>query len=517
MVKRERTPAQIASLEKAHAASRDRRGGTDQAALKVLGSIAERLQFAGQHGVTFEGKRDIYAAAGYPQVLKADDYRKAYKRNGLVRRLTTLFPNATWRAGAELIEDDDPDNNTEFEESWMKLNVRTHAWDMLRRTDILSQQGRFAVLLIGAPGLMTEELPRMSKPEDIAFFKPYPETVVDIKDENLVGYPFDGSAVKFDPRYGQPNYYTFKKVAGLASVDIKVHWTRVIHLADEALEDPLYSDPRLGAVWNWVTDVEKVVASGSEAYWQKVVPMLQAKLQPGTMLPPGSEALIEAEIDKLVHGLRRWARTFGIDLEQVGGGEAAQFDKTLDALVGLIALSYGVPQRILLGSERGELASSQDAGSWDQQVGDRRQQFAETQGVRPLVDRLLQYGALTPPAVDTGYEVRWPETRDMSMEERLKLAGMAAQANSTNKETILTTNEIRDLILGLDALDEAEIRPVGPPDLAVARIGLRRAKLLRRARIAFERDAAGRIVGMVRKGGRIGSRGGKNGNARHTQ
>ena len=38
----------------------------------------------------------------------------------------------------------------------------------------------------------------------------------------------------------------------------KVHWTRVIHIAESTLENPIYGIPRLRPVYNRLMDIEKV-------------------------------------------------------------------------------------------------------------------------------------------------------------------------------------------------------------------------------------------------------------------
>ena len=294
-----------------------------RAALRSLTSVlAERLGFASQHGVTFEGKRDLYDACGYDRTLDPAKYWARYKRNGVARRLVNALPSATWRTGAELVEDDDPYVVTPFEQAWLSLAERLDVWNRMRKTDTLAQLGRYSVILIGAPGALTEELKRMSGPGEVAYLKHYGERDVEVKAEDLVGYPFTGrEADANSPRFGKPKLYTFKRLAGstvgggsIGGVTKKVHWSRVIHVADEAIEDDLYGEPKLASVWNWLDDLEKVTGSGSEAFWRRVQPMLQAKLQPGVTLQTPAEVEIETEIDELVHGLRRWARTTGIDI-----------------------------------------------------------------------------------------------------------------------------------------------------------------------------------------------------------
>jgi len=441
-----------------------------QAVLKQLGAIHDRLSFASLHGFGFEGKRDYYTALGYTRTITPELYWDRYRRNGVARRLVNALPNATWRSGADLVQDDNVDIVTPFEAAWIEFAARTRAWDRMRKGDILSQLGRFSVLLLGYPGALGGEA-KKTKPGSVAYIKQFSELRVKVQDGDL-----DND--RLSPRFGQPSRYQFTKLlkSNGTSGSQFVHWNRVIHIADEAVEEDEWGEPMLASVWNWLDDLEKVAGAGSEAFWRRVQPMLAAALDPGTVLKTGDEALIEEEIDKLVHGLRRWVRLSGVKLDEVGSSDVAQFDRQIDALISLIVTPYGIPKRIFMGSEMGDLASSQDRGNWGQNIRDRRRQFAESVILRPLVERLQLLGQLPP--TPESYEVRWPDVQDLDLSERLDLAAKAAKANADQGEQIITTNEIRDNILDYDPLEEDEL--VAMPDVADAQqlaARLREAKL----------------------------------------
>jgi hypothetical protein len=126
-----------------------------------------------------------------------------------------------------------------------------------------------------------------------------------------------------------------------------------------------------------------------------------------------------------------------------------------------------MPKRILTGSEMGELASSQDRDNWKDQVNGRQTQYAGPYIVRPLVDRLIAYGYLPPPAkgVDE-YEVTWPHMQVMTDAEKADGALKWAQTNQTMGEVVYTNDEIREHWQGFEPLDDEEKKPpepVAPP------------------------------------------------------
>ena len=77
-----------------------------------------------------------------------------------------------------------------------------------------------------------------------------------------------------------------------------------------------------------------------------------------------------------------------------------------DVYLKMISAGTGIPLRILTGSERGELASSQDEANWASVIEARRTRYAEPLILRPLVNRLLWAGAL-PQAQGGIYAVNW--------------------------------------------------------------------------------------------------------------
>jgi hypothetical protein len=173
-------------------------------------------------------------------------------------------------------------------------------------------------------------------------------------------------------------------------------------------------------------------------------------------ITPGSveEKELRAQVDEYVHKMRRVLRTRGIKAT-VLGSDVADFRSPVLALISLIAGSAKIPQRILLGSERGELSSTQDRFNWDNRIRDRRLEYAGPFVVRQFVDRCIAVGILPSPAQ---YDVRWPEIKNLDDVQRADVALKYARVNEANKSVVITEDEIRDRIL--------ELPPLTPEQLA---------------------------------------------------
>lgn len=416
--------------------------------VRAASELVDRAQLAAQAGITFGGSRDLYDALGYKRLLTVADFRDRYKRGGIGARIVEAFPRATWRGGIEIVEDEDPEIITDFEEQFEEFAKRLNIWSVFNRADVLAGLGRYSVIVIGTKGNLNEELPRMSSSDDILYLGAYCEDEASIS-------AFEENAE--NPRYGLPTVYKIRRSSGnnKLSIDRNVHWTRVIHVADNLLDDRIYGASRLERVWNDLDNLDKVVGGGSEAFWLRV--------HRGTVFSIAKDLKAsEPELEKmrtmaedLAHQMRRSVAARGLEVTELGS-DVSNFNSQVEALISLISGATQIPQRILLGSERGELASTQDKENWNVRVQDRRQEFAEPI-VRGFIDRLIEYGALPEP---DQYDVRWPDLFDLNEDERANVATKWAGLSKAAGDTVVTAEEIRDRVLKLPRFTPEQIAKI---------------------------------------------------------
>jgi len=386
-------------------------------------------------------------ALGYDRKILPRQYRWRYDRGGIAARLVEAKPFATWRGGGELVEDEDPDTETAFEKAWDDLNTRLSVWTMFEQVDILAGLGHYAVLLLGGPGDLAVPLERLG-PTGLLYLQPYSER--DVQVESF-------QAESANPRFGQPEFYNINRLYATtlsypASNEARrVHYTRALHVADNSLDVQGFGASRLERVWNYLDDLDKVVGGGAEAFWKRVDAGMQLKLDPkvGDMTPEAKKAFDE-QLEDYTNGLRRILRTRGVDIEMLTS-QVADIKGPIDAIISLISAATSIPQRILMGSERGELASSQDRDEWSERIHDRRVSFAGPKIVRPFVDMMIAYGVLPVPKQ---YEVRWPAMKSMDEIQKMALAKDAAQINQYMGKDVVLEQEIRDRYLDLPPLED---------------------------------------------------------------
>lgn len=393
-------------------------------AVSFLNNITEtiiRSRISSQLGLTFDGDRDLYTVLGYKKDLAFDDYWNMYKRESLGKRVVNAPVESTWRKGVTLIEDDKPEN-TEFELAWQLLDKRLKIVNKLSRLDKLVGLGDYAILVLGFNDGKELDAPLEGLALELLYIHPYHQknAYVERWDEDVTS-----------ERYGLPVMYKISTARpyNTATKEIRVHFSRVLHVVEGALENDVVGTPRMESVYNRLEDIQKLAGGSAEMFWQGALGGKAFSAKEGTTVDPQALALIQAEIDEYLHGLRRYMRLENMDVQDLSP-QVSDPNPHIDAQIKLISGDTGIPQRILVGSERGELASSQDESNWLSRVQERREQYAEPCIIRPFVDMLIERGALPQPATGE-YQVKWTDLWSMSEKEQAEVSKTLAEALAT--------------------------------------------------------------------------------------
>lgn len=430
--------------------------------------IASRLSFLNMAGIAFDGKRDYYSVFGYKRILTNKDYRDRYERGGVAGRIVDSMADATWRGEVQLREDKDAKADTPFELAWQDLDQKHQIQAKLRRVDKLSRLSEYAVLLIGAPGELETELPKVSNPDSLLYLSPFSggggpggnsrsRTLATDADCTIETFDVDPKS----PRFGFPLTYQLRRT-DVSSPDLArpVHWTRILHVAEEVLDNEVYGEPALRRVWNLLDDLDKVTGGGAEAFWLRANAGLHLDVDKDMSIPapkagePSEVDKLKAQLEDYSNQLVRAIRTRGVKIEQLGS-DVANFSSPADAILTQIAGAKGMPKRILIGSEMGELASSQDRDNWKDQINGRQTGYAGPYIVRTLVNRLIDFGYLPNPSKGAlAYEVVWPHIQTLTEDEKAAGALKWAQVNASAGFTVFTDAEIRDKWYGMGEQDE---------------------------------------------------------------
>lgn len=401
--------------------------------------LISRMMLAFQAGLQFSGARDLYSVFGYPQNLTADHLLAKYKRQDLASRVVDMPPEEMWAGSPTLKTPEDA------KDKWDNFAKHVSLWDKIIQADKLCAFGEYSVLFLGLPG-STESLPRsVTEPETFRYIQAYSAKNALIKE-----YEADPS----NPRFGQPTKYQISTGVGSTVKNFVVHWSRIVHIVDRPLEGQMFGEPRMAQVYNTLDDMLKIGGGSAEMYWLTANRGMQVNVDKDMELNESDANALSDELEEFQHQLRRYIRTRGVEITPLGS-DVADPRGVFEVLLSILAGSTSIPQRILVGSEAGQLASEQDRANWAEYINRRRTVFAEPYVLRPIMRHLEILGYLPEnSARDATFE--WPEAFHLSpLEESQTLASKARAITNLSRR-----NQFADPIMS----DEEVRRWVGLPD-----------------------------------------------------
>ena len=405
----------------------------------LVSGLISRSALAGRLGMSYGGDRDLYKSLGWNKEPTFDDYMVRYRRDGIGKRVVDAPVSASWRLRPQIEErvelrEGVEKKETAFEKEWKLLVNERRIYHHIIRVDKLSGIGQYGILLLGFDDTDNADMEMpVEKAENLMWVKPYSEGNAAIK--SYVTAPSDG-------RYGLPEVYEVKMSApkGTQSESRLVHWTRVLHVAEGLLEDDINGTPRMECVLNWLVSLELVAGSSGEIWWRAAFPGLAFILDKDAQID-GTQtmALLETEIEKYTHDLQRWMKLQGMEIKNLSS-DVANPASHVKVYISLTAGGSEIPQRILIGSERGELSSSQDETAWNKKVDGRRKNYCEPMILRPFIDRLIMVGVLGAPGA--GYDVIWediivPTDKEKAEVRKINSEALTVYANSLTAPDIL--------------------------------------------------------------------------------
>jgi hypothetical protein len=303
---------------------------------------------------------------------------------------------------------------------------------ILKRLDKLTCLGRYGVLLIGFNDVKKiEDMQRpvrISDKLEVEYLKPLGEGSADIVEwEDLPG----------NERFGKPRFYniTITTPSNSHTKIMKVHHSRVIHVIKDNLESEVEGTPELKSVFNQLQDLEKIVGGSAEMFYKGARPGYQALTREGYSLPKDASTEYKEQFKEFEHNLRRILTLDGIEMK----GLKPQIEEPTEYVkvqLQMISADKGIPLRILTGSERGEMASTQDRNSWLETVQAWRTNHAEPDIIDKVIKALIKYGIL--PQIEK-YTVLWPDLFSLSEKSKVEIGmnrALALEAYIRNPMTM---------------------------------------------------------------------------------
>jgi len=320
-------------------------------------------------GVTHNGARDMYAVFGYPDELQWEDFFELYRRHGIATRLTRGIARSCWRDVPTIEIDEKP---VMVEE--LNALIRKKLFRKLEQADTLNRIGRFSVMFVGIPDGNDPAMPlgraRGKDAINSVFFQAYSE-----RGTEVVQWETDVAS----PRFGMPVVYQLN-VIGVENERLRsdtttrnVHWTRIVHLAEDALDNDLEGLSSLEPVYNFIIDLIKSEGGSSEAYWRNARRVLAFQVRKGYgNATPEQLTQLRTDIEEFTNGWRDGLHLGNVDVQQLETSHADPKETILGAFK-LISGSTGIPMRILTGEGGGQTAGNEDKASYNQLIKDRQE------------------------------------------------------------------------------------------------------------------------------------------------
>lgn len=336
------------------------------------------------------------------------------------------------------------DTKTEFEKAWEALGKKHNMSSFMQTADRVCGIGRYGVVFFGlkdgkepgdpAPGV--DEKTGELNLEDVGEVDPSQLVYLRVFDESSLQIQ-SRETDPTSPRFGKPTFYNIVFVdpteganIGDASTTInrtlRVHWTRCIHIAEGCTTSMIFGRPRMERCFNTLMDLKKVGGGSAEMFWKGAFPGLSIEANPsGT---PGIGMVMDVEsikgqVQAYSNGLQRYLALNGASAKSLSS-QIGDPGPHVERAVNDLCITLGIPTRVFVGSERGELASSQDAKAWHSRVKQRQDNHLTPNVVRAIVDRLQSLAIL--PVVE--YEVEWPDKNTATEAEIADVALKETQA-----------------------------------------------------------------------------------------
>lgn len=387
-------------------------------------------------------KHQHYKDFGYPDQVTFDLAFRMYSRHGIAKAAVNKTVLKTWQDFPALWETEQA-GNTRDEQAILKHFRHIGAWRAMAEADRRAIVGGYAGLILR----FADDQPFSAPVQTVrGGLEGLVELVPAWANQMTVSEWITDTT---SPDYGKPKTFTFNEAAvdgKSAARSFTVHPDRVlIWSADGSVA----SASDLEAGYNALLDMEKVSGAGGEGFWKN------AKSAPVLEIPPevkindmAKDMGVEPDdlVDAMNEQVEDWQKGFdkllmlqGMQVKTLGVVlPSPEHFHTIPLLT--FAASMGIPAKVLLGSQTGERASTEDAQEWAQTCMARRENIAKPR-IKALADHLVRVGVL--PVKD--WYVGWTDLTEASSGEKLERAVKMSRINSTLKdEAVFLSSEIRE-------------------------------------------------------------------------
>jgi hypothetical protein len=412
-------------------------------------------------------KHNHYKDFGFPDKVNFALTYDMYQRNSLAKAAVDKTIRKTWQDPPWLLEmPRDGSEGPLKKETRLEKVIRRHFtkirfWSKVMEADRRSMVGRYsAVILRVADGKKLHEplVKVRGGLNALVDVIPVWESQLKVSDYNTDVNSLD---------YGEPKMYEYDEgqIGGGAfdngqnrSRKLKIHPSRIVIWS---LDGSMECDSALKAGLNDLLSIEKILGASGEGFWKnaKQAPILEMDKEADIQKVARAMGIEPAAIvDVMNDQVADWQR--GFDELLMIQGMTARLPKVelpdpehffMNALQSFSA-SFDIPLKVLVGTQTGERAATEDASQWNQTCNFRRKNTV-IPNVLSIVARLEACGILKE---NPEWFVDWTDLTESTMLEKIDRAGKMSLVNKSFGSTVFLPSEIRAAI-GYEPVDKAEL------------------------------------------------------------
>lgn len=434
--------------------------------IRALANAAARRLDVMFPGYFASAKHNHYADFGYPESVSFDMLYAMYRRNGVASSAIDKTVLKTWQDIPFLQEKQrDGSEGHKTEETTLEKEIRQHfedlrLWSRLSETDRRSMVGSYSGLILRLADSKTFSEPVDTVPGGLLGLV----EVIPAWEGQLQISQWD--ADEKSETYGHPLMFQFNEAS--VGDDVKqprsflLHPDRVIVWSSDGTLD---CKSLLEPGYNDLMTLEKISGAGGEGFWKnaKSAPVLE--VDPEAKIDEMARAMgvpVEELADRMNDQVEDWQKGFD-KLLMIQGMQAKSLSVTLPSpehffsiALQSFAASVMIPVKILVGSQTGERASTEDAAEWAQTNMARRNNTVRP-NVMELINRLERFRILP----DRDWYLDWSDLTEASMAEKIERVTKMADTNQKMRDTgelVFTGDELRE-VLGKEPLTDAQRYP----------------------------------------------------------
>lgn len=417
----------------------------------LLANVATRSLQAMFPGFFFGAQKHNYAADfGYPDQVTFELAFDAYCRNPLARAAVDKTVGKTWEDNPFLQEfqrdgtEGGDQGETQVEAAIRQRFGDLRVWQHLAECDRRGLVGAYSGLILRLADSQPFKAPVTRVPGGLNGLV----EVIPAWEGQLSVSQWDTDETS--KTYGQPLMFQFSE--GQVGTQqqprtFEIHPDRVIIWSRDGT---LNGRSALEPGYNALLDMEKIRGGGGEGFWKNAKSGLSLQIDKDAKIADMAQAMgvpVSEVVDKIDEQVEGFNKGFDKSL-LLQGITATPMQVNLPSPEHFFAVaaqsfaaSWSIPMKVLIGSQTGERASTEDSEEWAKVNMGRRKDTA-IPGVMALVNRLERVGILP----ERDWHLDWTSLLDPSPNEQLERVERMATVNDKMRasgELVFTGDEMR--------------------------------------------------------------------------